>query len=282
MHKVLQAAALTLALATAAPAQQARATVTNADVLEMVRGGLSASVVVQSIRSSPSVIFDTSPRALIDLKAAGVPDAVVSAMLARTGQAPPAAPATPPRATPTVAGRGPGNAAPEASPPDTVTLQDGATVHVRLLRAISSGTAQEGDTVRFGVLDEVRVDGQVVIAKGATAAGRITAVKRAGTLGRSGALALTVTSVTAVDGAVVPVRLNRERDAKGDSRTGVAISSIAIDAATSGRRAAKSAAGEVLQKGREATVAASTEYTVFVEGSRAVNVASTRKARGGR
>jgi hypothetical protein len=283
MHRTLRAAALlTLALAMPMAAQQARTTVTNADVLEMVRAGLSASIVAQSIRTAPSVIFDASPRALIDLKAAGVPDEVVSAMLARTGQAGATAPSTPPRATPTVVGRGAGNGAPEANLPDKVTLEDGTSVNVRLLRAISSGTAQAGDLVRFGVLADVRVDGQVAIAKGATATGRITQVKRAGALGRSGALALAVTSVTAVDGAAVPVRLNRERDITGDGRTGAAISAIAIDAATSGKRAAKSAAAEVLQKGREATVAASTEYTVFVEGPRDVSVATARKARGGR
>jgi hypothetical protein len=284
MHRTLAVAILTGALAVPIAAQQARTTVTNADVLEMVRAGVSASIVVQSIRSASSVIFDTNPRALIDLKAAGVPDDVVSAMLARTGQAPATpVPSAPQRTTQTVTGRaGRSAAAAEANLPDSVTLQDGASVNVRLLRAVSSGTAQEGDLLRFGVLDDVRVDGQVVIAKGATAVGRVTQVKRAGAMGRSGALALTVTSVSAVDGVEVPVRLHRERDVTGAGRTGAAVSSIAIDAATSGKRAVKSAAGEVLQKGREATVAASSEYTVFVEGSRDIHVAAARKTRGGR
>src|SRR6266550_5428625 len=53
---------------------------TNKDVLEMIKSGLAADIVVAKIKASPSK-FDTTPTVLGDLKAAGVPDAVIMAMV---------------------------------------------------------------------------------------------------------------------------------------------------------------------------------------------------------
>ena len=59
----------------------AQEVLTNETVVNMVRGGLPATVIVQKIRSSQRK-FDTSTEALIQLKAAGVPDSVIEAMTA--------------------------------------------------------------------------------------------------------------------------------------------------------------------------------------------------------
>jgi len=72
-----------LALATSAHAE----TLTNDDVIALHRAGLSADVIVQKISTSEAA-FDTGATALIGLKTAGVPDAVITAML----QAKPSAP----------------------------------------------------------------------------------------------------------------------------------------------------------------------------------------------
>jgi hypothetical protein len=53
---------------------------TNQDVLEMTKAGISASVIVAKISSAPCQ-FDTSVTALAALKSAGVDDSVVSAMI---------------------------------------------------------------------------------------------------------------------------------------------------------------------------------------------------------
>ncbi len=52
----------------------------NQDVLDMLKAGLSAEVVVAKIRNT-NCSFDTSPLALKELKAAGVPDSVLLAMV---------------------------------------------------------------------------------------------------------------------------------------------------------------------------------------------------------
>lgn len=53
---------------------------TNKDVLEMLKAGLTQKVVIAKIKSS-TCDFDTSPGTLKELKAASVPDAVVLAMV---------------------------------------------------------------------------------------------------------------------------------------------------------------------------------------------------------
>jgi hypothetical protein len=55
---------------------------TNADVIVMVKAGLSDEVTLEKIRRSP-VAFDVSTEALVSLNTAGVSDQVVKALLAR-------------------------------------------------------------------------------------------------------------------------------------------------------------------------------------------------------
>jgi peptidase M48-like protein len=52
----------------------------NADVITMVKSGLSAEVVIAKIKSS-TCAFDTSPKTLADLKTSGIPDAVILAVV---------------------------------------------------------------------------------------------------------------------------------------------------------------------------------------------------------
>lgn len=74
-------------LAAAAPppaAQQSAAKpMANSDVLQLVRGGLSADIIVAAIKGAPRADFDVSPTELMSLKKAAVPDPVVLAMIAR-------------------------------------------------------------------------------------------------------------------------------------------------------------------------------------------------------
>ncbi|MGQ0763199.1 MAG: S1C family serine protease [Acidobacteriota bacterium] len=61
------------------PNQQAVA-LTNADVVNLVKAGISAEVITAKIQAS-STAFDTSPSALQELKAANIPDSVLLVML---------------------------------------------------------------------------------------------------------------------------------------------------------------------------------------------------------
>lgn len=81
------AAATAQALALQDPVQQTQQTqassaaLNNKDVLDMFKAGLSADVIVAKIKSSATTSFDTSPAALQELKAAGLPDQIILAMV---------------------------------------------------------------------------------------------------------------------------------------------------------------------------------------------------------
>src|SRR5215210_4683936 len=55
-----------------------------------------------------------------------------------------------------------------------VTLPDGTELNVVTIEEISSKTATEGDALTFKVDEDVRVNGKVVIAKGALVKGEVS------------------------------------------------------------------------------------------------------------
>lgn len=61
-------------------AQQTKASMTNADIVEMAKAGLPESTIILAIQQSQTN-FDTSPQALIQLKKQGVSQKVLEAML---------------------------------------------------------------------------------------------------------------------------------------------------------------------------------------------------------
>jgi len=60
--------------------QRSDSRLTNADILEMSAGGLSAEVIVAKIKAS-SCNFDTTPATLTKLKASGIPEPAILAMI---------------------------------------------------------------------------------------------------------------------------------------------------------------------------------------------------------
>src|SRR5579872_2687514 len=71
-------------------AQDAQKTLTNTDVVKMVKGGLPESVVVSAIQSSPGK-YDISPDALIALQKDGVTAKEMDAIIAESKKTPAAA-----------------------------------------------------------------------------------------------------------------------------------------------------------------------------------------------
>jgi hypothetical protein len=60
---------------------QSSDTLTNTDIINMTRSGLSSSIVVTTIKSATSVNFDLSADSLVALKRAAVSDAAIEAMI---------------------------------------------------------------------------------------------------------------------------------------------------------------------------------------------------------
>ncbi len=105
---------------------------------------------------------------------------------------------------------------PQVPPKVSVVLREGEKVRVKNLVPISSATANVGDVFDGEVVEYIEVDGKVVIAKGASALGTITAVQRAGWLGRPGRLGFTFEYARAVDGQRARLRATQERGEQGN------------------------------------------------------------------
>lgn len=100
---------------------------------------------------------------------------------------PAVAPVAVPAATPPAA-PAPAVAAPGA--PIPVTLPGGTTAKISLVEQIASNTAHEGDKFQFRLLEDVTVDGWVVIAKGALGEGEVLSAESAGGNGHAGKMKL--------------------------------------------------------------------------------------------
>jgi len=222
----------------AAKPQTVSSTISNKEVLEMIKAGLTAEVVVAKIKSSPTS-FDTSPAALAELKSANVPDAVILAMV-----------------------NGPAmNAAPADAPADPmVNVPDGTEVEIQLKNNASGEELKVGDIVDFTVVKAVQINGLTVFEKDAAARARITTGKRAGHWGKAGKLEWAMQDVLAADGNRIPARFTRRE--VGDSKGGtVAVAAVATTVLL----------GPVgllwgLKKGKPAIIAAGNRYSVFVSG----------------
>lgn len=75
-----------LLLLLAVPAAFAQSTMNNEAVIKMVKAGLSNSIIVSTVQSSPGQ-YNTSPDGLIALKNAGVDDTVIAALISKNSGA---------------------------------------------------------------------------------------------------------------------------------------------------------------------------------------------------
>jgi len=82
-------------------------------------------------------------------------------------------------------------------------LLDGTAIKLRLAENLSSATAKTGQSVSFEVIDDVLVQGVVVLPKGAQALATVTEANTKKSMGRGGKLNVNVDSARLVDGEKV-------------------------------------------------------------------------------
>jgi hypothetical protein len=154
---------------------------TNQDVIEMLQSGLSGRAVILRIHDSPCK-FDKSAEGLEALRAANVPYRVVLAMMKA-----PELPAV-------VKGHIP------------MVIPDSTLVEVVLSESIDTAAQKAGYIVYFRVLQDVRIQGLRVIAKGARARGRLLDSRERSRTGEPARLEWNMMDVETVDGQRVPLR----------------------------------------------------------------------------
>ena len=99
--------------------------------------------------------------------------------------------------------------------PGQFILQDATPILLRLSRNVSSADAHVGDSVDFEVLEDVAVNGILVIPKGSVAVGTVTEVRSKRRMGRAGKLEIVLDYVRLADTNKAAIRA--VKDAKGGS-----------------------------------------------------------------
>jgi hypothetical protein len=216
----------------------AQETLTNDAILRMLKAGLSEDVVVATINAQPGK-YSTTPNDLIALKVARVPDKVISAMVGK-GVAP----------TPSITV--------VANTP--LVIPDGTPVHLRLARNLSSADAKAGDTVDFEVLEEVKVDDTLVVARGAVAIATVTDAEHKKRMARGGKLDVNIDYVRIVNGDKIALRAVKET--KGGGHTGAMTGGMVATAIVFW----PAAPFFLFMHGKDTTIPKGTEITAYVNG----------------
>ena len=151
-------------------------------------------------------------------------------------------------------------------------LEDETPVRLRLNRTISSADAHVSDTADFEVLDDITVNGTLVIPKGGLAFATVTEAQAKRRMARGGKLDINIDYVKLVSGEKAALRA--VKDVKGGGHTGgmvggmVATSLIFFPAAPF----------FLFMHGKDISIPKGTEITAYVNGDMRLDIAKFQPA----
>jgi hypothetical protein len=154
-----------------------------------------------------------------------------------------------------------------AAPPQPHTLLDGTPIKLRISQTISSADAKVGQEVPFEVIEDVKVDDIIVLAKGSTAIGNVTDANPKRSMGRAGKLDISISYARLADQEKAALRA--VKDTKGGGHVGamtgamVATSIVFFPAAPL----------FLFMHGKDITIPQGTEITAFVQGDMHLDMA---------
>ena len=138
-----------------------------------------------------------------------------------------------------------------------VAVPEGTEFSAVTTEKLSSKTASEGDRIALRVDEDVRIDGVVVIPKGALVRGSVSEAKAAGRMGRGGKLNIRIESTTLADGQRINVRSTKAKS--GDDATGTTVALTVLFGPIG-----------LLKKGSDAEIKEGTRITLFTDESKSV------------
>ncbi len=147
------------------------------------------------------------------------------------------------------------------------TLLDGTPVKLRLSQTISSADAKVGQEIPFEVVEEIKVDEVVVLAKGTTAIGTVTDANPRRSMGRAGKLNMSVSYARLADQEKVALRA--VKDSKGGGHVGAMTGAIVATSIVF----FPAAPLFLFVHGKDVTIPQGTEITAFVEGDMHLDMA---------
>ena len=201
---------------------------------------MGEDVIVGIVNNQPGQ-YSVTPDSLIALKQAGVSDKIIAAVVNRNVGARPTGVA-------------------QVSSTESVLVHDGTPVRLRLTRNLSSADAKKGETVDFEVLEDVKVDDVLVVARGATAIATVTEAEHKKRMARGGKLDINIDYVRIVNGDKIALRAVKETSGGGHTGAmtgGIVATSLVFFPA---------APFFLFMHGKDTTIPKGTEISAYVDG----------------
>jgi hypothetical protein len=168
---------------------------------------------------------------------------------------------------------------PQTAPPSTTpppskgfVLEDGTPVKLRTNRTVSSGDSRVGDTLDFEVLEDVQVNGVLVIAKGGLAFATVTEAQAKRRMARGGKLDINIDDVKLVDSEKAPLRAVKAVQGGGHTAAmtgGIVATSLVFFPA---------APFFLFMHGKDISIPKGTEITAYVNRDMKLDIAKFRSA----
>lgn len=136
--------------------------------------------------------------------------------------------------------------------PGNVYIPKGTTFDVELVKDASSKTNKTGQAVEVRMVDNLMINGVVIIAKDTIGEATITEARKAGGFGRKGKLTITPTKIKTINNVTIPVTASLE--GAGSSDGGAVAVAVAV-----------SLIGGLFMKGSNVNYPAGTNIKVAVE-----------------
>lgn len=151
-------------------------------------------------------------------------------------------------------------------------LEDGTPVKMRINRTVSSGDAHVGDTVDFEVLEDVSLNGTLVIPKGGLGFATVTEAQAKRRMARGGKLDINIDYVKLVDGDKAALRA--VKDLKGGGHTGAMVGGMVATSLVF----FPAAPFFLFMHGKDITIPKGTEITAYINGDMKLDIAKFQPA----
>jgi len=151
-------------------------------------------------------------------------------------------------------------------------LEEETPVRLRLNRTVSSADAHVGDTVDFEVLDDITVNGTLVIQKGGMAFATVTEAQAKRRMARGGKLDINIDYVKLLSGQKAALRA--VKDVKGGGHTGAMVGGMVATSLVF----FPAAPFFLFMHGKDITIPKGTEITAYVNGEMKLDIAKFQPA----
>lgn len=153
-------------------------------------------------------------------------------------------------------------------------IEDGTPVKMRINRTVSSADAHVGDTIDFEVLEDISVNGTLVIPKGGLAFATVTEAQAKRRMARGGKLDINIDYVKLVSSEHAALRA--VKDLKGGGHTGAMVGGMVATSLVF----FPAAPFFLFMHGKDISIPKGTEVTAYINGDMKLDIAKFQPASG--